>query len=387
MARGSIRKKDGYYYYSFEIGRKDGKRRRVERSAGTSKQTAEKLLRRALSEYESGGKVPVESNMSADEYFKFWYENYVLTNLKKNTQKNYLGIINVHLIPAFGIYPLKNISPAMIQDYLNQLGNSQLSKHTCEIIQTVLRKSLKMAVFPYQLIKDNPTIYTQLPTYNQDRTYTRQKLKLISMDQFEQIMDITPQANPIWLPIQISFNTGLRRGEVCGLQWDCIDFDKQTLQVKRNMQQFGHNDYEVEAPKSQASYRTIMIGQTLINILKDVKKHQMVERLRYGKYYTDSNFVCTHENGKPVLPNSIKYYCSEIQKKLGFPFSFHSLRHTHATLLLENGATMKEVQHRLGHAKITTTMDTYAHVTKKMQTDTIDIFEKMMQKRELLGHE
>lgn len=378
MTRGSIRKKDGYYYYSFEIGRKDGKRRRIERSAGASKQTAEKLLRQALSEYESGDQVPVESNMSTEEYFRFWYENYVVTNLKENTQKNYLGILDNHLIPKFGIYKIKSVNLAMIQAYLNQLGESSLSKHTCEIIQTVLRKAFKMAVFPYQLIKQNPTIYTQFPQYNEDRTYTREKLKIISMDQFEQILAITPKANPVYMPIQIAFNTGMRRGEVCGLQWDCVNFDKQTIQVKRNMQQYGKADWKLETPKTQAGYRKIVIGPTLINILKEQKKHQMEQRFRYGEFYYESNFICTKENRKPVLPNSVKYYCAEIQKKLGFPFSFHSLRHTHATMLLENGAKMKEVQHRLGHAKITTTMDTYSHVTRKMQNQTVNIFEKML---------
>lgn len=382
MARGSIRRKDGYYYYSFEVGRKDGKRRRVERSAGTSKATAEKLLRKALSEYENGGQVPVETSMSVEEYLNFWFENYVKTNLKENTQKNYRGILDVHLIPQFGIYRLKNVSPSMIQEYLNQLGESHLAKHTCQIIQTVLRKALKMAVFPYQLVKQNPTIYTQLPKYREDTTVTRKKLKLITMQQYQQIMEITPEASPIYIPIQIAFNTGMRRGEVCGLQWDRVDFDDRTITIKRNMQQYGKDDYKLETPKSQAGYRTIVIGQILIDILKKHKKHQMEERLRYGKYYTNSNFVCTKENGKPVLPNSIKYYCEQIQKKLGFPFSFHSLRHTHATMLLENGANMKEIQARLGHAKITTTMDTYSHVTRKMQNQTADIFEQLMQRHQ-----
>lgn len=316
--------------------------------------------------------------MSTEEYFRFWYENYVVTNLKENTQKNYLGILDNHLIPKFGIYKIKSVNLAMIQAYLNQLGESSLSKHTCEIIQTVLRKAFKMAVFPYQLIKQNPTIYTQFPQYNEDRTYTREKLKIISMDQFEQILAITPKANPVYMPIQIAFNTGMRRGEVCGLQWDCVNFDKQTIQVKRNMQQYGKADWKLETPKTQAGYRKIVIGPTLINILKEQKKHQMEQRFRYGEFYYESNFICTKENRKPVLPNSVKYYCAEIQKKLGFPFSFHSLRHTHATMLLENGAKMKEVQHRLGHAKITTTMDTYSHVTRKMQNQTVNIFEKML---------
>jgi ATP-dependent helicase/nuclease subunit A len=132
------------------------------------------------------------------------------------------------------------------------------------------------------------------------------------------------------------------------------------------------------APKSTAVYRTILIGQSLVDILKKHRKHQMESKLRYGKYYMDSNFVCTKENGHPVTLNSAKYSCTRIQKQLGFPFNFHSLRHTHATMLLENGANIKEIQARLGHSRISTTMDTYSHVTRKMKQETVDIFERMM---------
>lgn len=104
----------------------------------------------------------------------------------------------------------------------------------------------------------------------------------------------------------------------------------------------------------------------------------MESKLRYGKYYMDSNFVCTKENGHPVTPNSVKYSCTRIQKQLGFPFNFHSLRHTHATMLLENGANIKEIQARLGHSRISTTMDTYSHVTHKMKQEIVDIFERMI---------
>ncbi|WP_308440154.1 hypothetical protein [Lentilactobacillus fungorum] len=98
----------------------------------------------------------------------------MVTNLKENNQKNYLGILDNHLIPKFRIHKIKSINPTMIQAYLNELGDSSLFKHTYEIIQTVLRKASKIAVFPYQLIKQNPTIYTQFPQYIEDRTYTRE---------------------------------------------------------------------------------------------------------------------------------------------------------------------------------------------------------------------
>ncbi len=83
-----------------------------------------------------------------------------------------------------------------------------------------------------------------------------------------------------------------------------------------------------------------------------------------------------------MTPNSIKWYTGKIRKQTGVDFNFHSFRHTHATMLLENGAKPKEIQRRLGHSRLATTMDTYAHVTQKMKKETVDIFEQMLKQNQ-----
>ena len=127
--------------------------------------------------------------------------------------------------------------------------------------------------------------------------------------------------------------------------------------------------------------------------MKKNKKWQVENQLKYGEHYThyyvdDDNritndtaieqvqFVCTKGNGELVSPDSIKYCSRVINYELMIQFNFHALRHTHATLLIENGANMKDVQERLGHSKLATTMDTYTHVTENMSKRTVDIFEK-----------
>lgn len=92
----------------------------------------------------------------------------------------------------------------------------------------------------------------------------------------------------------------------------------------------------------------------------------------------DTDFVCVKENGQLVTTNSIKWYTAKLRKQTKVNFNFHSFRHTHATMLLEQGAKPKDIQARLGHSRLSTTMDTYAHVTKKMKKDTVDIFERML---------
>lgn len=107
----------------------------------------------------------------------------------------------------------------------------------------------------------------------------------------------------------------------------------------------------------------------------------MEMRMRYGALYNDSNFVCTWDNGNPVVPGYIKYRSRKLSDDLGFPFSFHSLRHTHATMLLDAGEKLKVVQERLGHAKMSTTADTYLHVTEEMRNDTAITFEDYLKRK------
>lgn len=403
--QGSVRQRYGHWYYSFDVGKEKGQRRRIERFGGNTRGEAETALRKAISEYENGG-VPVNlSDMSVNDYFDYWYQNYVLKNLKKNTQVNYLNVINKYIDPAIGKYQLKSVGPAALQKMMNDLGDTSLAKHSVEIILTVLRKGFKMAVFPYQLIKENPGNYVEMPKYDQHVGKTRSDLRIITMKQYQQILAVTPFSNPFNVPLQIGFGTGMRRGEVCGLEWDAVDLENATIDIHQAMLQFskkkrqedqkrgssvkpsynadgkarrGKVGFEIGPLKTGASYRKILIGQSLVDLLKKKRKDQMAQKLRYGKFYHDSNFVCTKENGDPMTPNSIKYHADKIQRDLGFPFDFHSLRHTHATMLLENGANIKEIQARLGHSRISTTLDTYSHVTKKMSTETVDIFEKMM---------
>lgn len=382
MARkGNVRKRGDLWYYSFEGAPINGKRHRIEKPGGKTSDEAERALRKALEEYERGG-IKVElTKMSVSDYFDYWYENYVVKELKRNTQLNYANIINKYIKPAIGKYKIQNMSIAALQRMFDKLGETNLAKHTVEIIGTVVKNGFKMAVFPYQIIKENPATYIRMPRFAlQTHDVTRASLHLITMQQYDQILEMFPPAHLFHIPLVLAFNTGMRRGEVCALTWDKVDLDAGTIRIDKNMTMFKNKEIVISTPKTPASNRTIMIGKVLITELKEKRKAQMENRIRYRNLYVENNFVCTHENGAPVTPHSIKNYSEVIQRKTDIDFKFHSLRHTHATMLLENGAKPKEIQARLGHSKLETTMNTYVHVTKKMEQNTIDIMDRIQNK-------
>ena len=224
----------------------------------------------------------------------------------------------------------------------------------------------------------------------------------------------------------IGFYTGLRISEAFALTWDDIDFEKRTLSVNKQIvkRNFGadvrkvvekkgkkelRSSWYFTTPKNPASVRTIPFGETLYQALKHEKAEQLRNEMKYGEYYTIHvkkietdekgndmirvvpiqkcvesplqriRLVCIDENGQYTSTDSFKYCSRVIHHEMHLAFDYHSLRHTHATLLIESGADIKNVQTRLGHTNIETTLQTYVHDTEKMAERSVDLFEKITQ--------
>ncbi len=218
-----------------------------------------------------------------------------------------------------------------------------------------------------------------------------------------------------------AYHTGLRVSEVFGLTWEDIDFENKTLTVNKNILKKNQNGathgrhisgkattvWYFGTCKTQSSYRTIEIGDTLINALKEYKEEQEKNKEEYGSLYMkhyaketsnyynnkpeikilnayseleialpEVNLVFVKHNGVFEGTDTVKYPFKVIHYELGIPCRFHDFRDTHATRLIETGADIKAVSKRLGHSTIKTTYEIYVRVTTKMEKDVADKFEK-----------
>jgi len=385
--RGSVRKRGDKWYYSFEAARVNGKRNRIERVGGKTKAEAERKLAFAIAEYERSGEHFEANEMSVSDFLDYWFENYVKVNCKYNTMINYETIIRKHIKPALGVYKLNALKPSKLQEFINDKYIAGFSKSHISNIKTVLSGSMSMAVHPYKFISSNPMQHVKLPKKNNQ---TKTVKKTLSEKDMEKIFERFPFGSNLHMALAIAYYTGLRAGEVCALTWDRINGDELTV-ARILINKNGH--WFFTTPKTKNSKRTIKIGATLMNILKKHKEQQYKYKEHGGIYYKkyaqkndaiiqapgNLEFICTKPDGTMITTNSLKYLSRIINYDLNIDFNFHLLRHTHATLLIENGANIKAVQNRLGHSRISTTMDIYSHATNKMADDLIDILEENCQ--------
>ena len=409
--------------YRFEAAKVDGKRKHISKAGFRTKKEAEIAGAKAMAEYDNAGLKFEPSEMSFADYLDYWFDNYVKASCKYNTQLYYEQIIRTHLKPALGMYKLRSLTPMQLQEFVNQKFIQGLKKTTLSCILGVLTGSLKYAVVPAQLLQSSPAEYIKYPKVDSSRSDTNRTV--ISIEDFNRIIERFPKGTPYRYALLIGFYTGLRIGEVYGLTWDDIDLKEKTLSVnkliyKRNYGMDIRKVKEVKGKKEEksswyfgdtktaSSVRKLKIGDTLVQELKEYKKYQLEKQIEYGEYYTQIykkaekdekgneifrlieveksvpvslpsvNMVFRKESGEFSSVDSFKYAARVIHHDLHITFNFHSLRHTHATMLIEAGVSPKAVQERLGHSNIETTLQTYVHNTEQMEQGAVDVFEKIV---------
>lgn len=379
--QGGVRKRGNKWYYYFDIGTIDGKRKKIERVVGESKPEAEKALRDAISKYERGYIEP--ENMTVNEYFTDWVNDFIKENRKINTYNRYKSIIKNSVTPNIGGLKLKKLKPIHIEKLLSEEKKKGLSGTTLQNIYIVINSAINRAV-KLQLLFDNPCRFVDRPK--------REKFipDTLTVDEFFSVLDslnIKKYNDYIFsLALQIELETGLRRGELAGLEWANITFRNSIITIENNLI-YSHGKVYLETPKTEESKRELYISDGLKDILKAHKKIQNENRLEYGPHYRknvfderECDFVLTWENGSYVHPDYYTKKFSRILKKLGFDkkVRFHDLRHTNASYLLDLGVDFKTIQARLGHADINTTMNIYSHVNLKMQKSAVEKLNKML---------
>lgn len=373
--QGHLHKQGKYWYLRIDIGKTtEGKRRRKNINTKCEKKNdAKRFQARIISEMDKGN-LPNILTTTFSEYMNNWLKNYVEINCQKTTYDGYKVIVDKHIASYFKDIKLQELKPAHIQEYYDFLiregrlnGKGGLTPATVKRHHNVIRKALSRAVMPLQLIESNPAIHVEIP---KEKKY---KAKVYTIEQLKILLNLEKD-KPINIAIWIASGLGLRRGEVLGLKWDHVDFKNGLIHIKNTRVNTTKGAIE-KGTKSEKS-RVLPLPNYLKIYLKDLQRKQMKMKLICGKGYDNGNYVCSWDDGTPVNPVYISQRFKRVLELNNLPrIRFHDLRHTNATLLLEQNVNMKWLSEWLGHSSINTTMDIYAHVTeniKKEMANTLD---------------
>lgn len=348
-----VRKKGNRWYFTIEIG-EGGKRKRKELAGGKTKAEAEAAYARALVELQVNGAYIEPTKKTLDEFAReFFADN--SRSAQVNTLKSYKSLYEHHISPAIGSHKLRTIKPRTLQNLLNDKKQEGYARSTVSSIHTVLKRIFVYATDFCEYIPRNPAQNIYIPKYIQPP----QEVCAFTPQQVAEIFRKFPQGHQFYLPLAISYYTGARFGECCALTWEDVDFDLQELSISKTVVDADGGLIVQDTPKSSHSFRTIPIGKKLVAILRSEKTRQAVNRL--AGHGPGDSLIVHDKHGRLMGPNAIRYF-NMYAKRFGDGFSVHSMRHTHATMLLEAGEELELVSKRLGHASIDITAKTYSHV-------------------------
>ena len=298
-----------------------------------------------------------KSNRTVKTVADEWFAS-VKASLKPTSARGYKVNINNHIVPHIGSVPIQYLRSTAIKVMIASL-EKQLSATSIKYVLRNLSQILNYAEQQSYIIK-NPMENVRIPKSG------KPKFSTYSVEEMVKLINSVKGTN-MELPILIESETGLRLGELLGLSWDNINLEKMTITVNKTVSYVEGKIY-ITSPKTTRSNREIVVSAALIEAIKSYKEKE--ESTKRPKGYENKNNLLFHkENGKPLTNSSFSSKFASTLKKNGLKhIRFHDLRHTHASLLYNKyGLNIKSVSDRLGHSKISTTMDYYVGGTDDIQ--------------------
>ena len=331
----------------------------------TQKEVAQKL-RQITAEIDAKTYV-APCKLSISEWMSIWAQDY-LVGVKASTAYLYRRTIELYIDPHLGHIRLDALNAHAVQHFYNELAKpskpdaAPLSAKSIKNIHSVLHKALQQAVL-LNYIRYNPTTACVLPKI------VKKEIHPLTDQQTAQLLNLL-KGSKYEIPLTVDLFTGLREGELLGLIWDCVDFEKGTILVNKQLRrsQRKGGTYYFSPPKNNKS-RTITPAPYVMKLLQAQKVQQAEQRLMAGPAWEDSGLVFTNEFGRYVSYRAIFDSFKRIVKRIGLPDArIHDLRHTYAVNCIRAGDDIKTVQSNLGHATAAFTLDVYGHFTDDMRS-------------------
>ena len=373
---GSIEKRgENTYRLTVSTGKNlDGSRARKTKTVHGSRKDAEVALAQFVVEA-NHGLIPEGKSITFEEFFHVWQINYGEKELAPSTYKRYVRMLETRILPYLGSFTLEKIKPTDLMKLYDMLeqdaqikrlakNNGErtfkpLSKKTILEHHRLISSMLHKAVY-WQLIPFNPAERVQPPRASRvkRRFYDDEQCKIL----LSNLNSLSENEMKYKVAIILDVFTGVRLGELMGLEWNDIDFKNKEIIINKASQYLPEKGVYTKEPKTSSSYRNVSIPDSVIEMLQEYKKWYDSQKELCGEFWNDSDRLFVQDNGKPMHPDTVSKWFGKFIRKIGLPvINFHGIRHTNATLLISQNVDVAVVAARLGHAQISTTFNFYVH--------------------------
>ena len=330
------------------------------RRLGSRSRTFDKLTqaRSALRKHEAArdaGQTVLPKEITVTQWLNTWMNDVIKLSRATTTVYSYQKMIDNHITPAIGSVPLQKLTPTMLQQYYAaKIREGKISSNTVRKHHDLMNSAFQMAV-KQGLLLSNPAAHVEAPTVK------RPDIKYYSLEQLQTLLKLS-EGTRLEVLIKLAGLLGLRREEIMGLTWDCVDFEEKKIKIAEVRTMAG-KDVVTKDPKTSTSVRTLHMTADIEDLLKRERAKQKGYKQALGDSYHDSGYVFTHEDGRPVRPN----YASDLFKKFiednNLPaLTLHGLRHSFASIANSKGIPMYDIGKALGHSSPSTTSKIYTHL-------------------------
>lgn len=312
---------------------------------------------------QSQHKLPMCPDQTLEQWLYYWMDHIVRPNRAETTVYAYENIIHNHVVPYLGSLLLTRLTPKLVQEYYLVMAEKGLSANTICRHHALLSAALRCAVKQDQL-PVSPMDRVEPPKPHQKETpfYDREQLRRL----FSLV-----EGHWLELAVKIAGEMGLRREELCGLRWDCVDFERQVLHIRSARTACGAKVVQKET-KNRSSVRTLFIPDEVCHLLKQEQHRQQAQQSLNGGDYAASGYVILDRRGQPYSPNALSLAFSRFIREHQLPpLTLHGLRHSFATVACAQGAPLFDIGKALGHSTPSTTGRIYTHLVDRTHADTL----------------
>ena len=342
--------------------------RRLSRTFKTHKECQD-WIKKTIGQIDDGMTL-ASTKISLEEFLASWMTS-KKTTMTGGTWKHYKQLIRQYINPKIGKIKIRALRPEHIQAFYNQLFEEQVGIPTIRKIHDALHSSLQQAT-KTGMISRNPASFVRPPKK------PATEMEILNESQVSQFL-IAAQGHPWEALFHLAVISGMRQMELLGLKWTDLDWSRQTLKIERQLLRPEGEGAQFAPPKTRFGKRSIVLGKKTIEIFRKHYERQQAQRKMAGEAWRENGLIFTTRNGTPIHPHNLWRDYKILLKDAGLPpLRFHDLRHTAASILLNQGIPVITVSRRLGHARASITLDVYGHLMPTMQEELADMIDDLV---------